>query len=207
MRRDAANALRAPRAPAVARTSAKGLKSRALRLGLLAGALVIGGCDDRSHRDIGDEINILTRRNDALVAPATERLAKYGRQAIPQIETALHTSAPTGRLHLVAALDKIGDDEAVPVLRHFAVYDVNAEVRQACDELLARWASPAAADRAEAESAAERRRRERATAARAEISRKRAAGEGPVIFDGGVPGVPTVGAPAPVGTESDPRRP
>lgn len=174
-------------------------KGRAvLRLALFAGALIVATCDDRSHRDIGDEINILTRRNDVLVAPATERLAKYGRHAIPQIETALHTSAPTGRLHLVAALDKIGDEEAVPVLRHFAIYDVSAEIRQACDELLARWATPAPG-----ESGSALRRRERATLARAEVARKRAAGEGPVVFDGGVPGVPTVGAPAPVGTESD----
>ena len=42
------------------------------------------------------------RRNDQLVPPATERLAAYKRAAIPQIETSLHTSAPTGRLHLIA---------------------------------------------------------------------------------------------------------
>ena len=83
-------------------------------------------CEGTNHRDIGDEINILIRRNDQLVAPATERLAKYRRAAIPQIETAMHTSAPSGRLHLIAALDKIGDGEAVPVLRHIADFDITA---------------------------------------------------------------------------------
>src|SRR6185436_20814404 len=96
----------------------------ALAGALLAAPVLAAGCEDLSHGDIGDEINILVRRDDQLVPPATERLAAYRRRAIPQIETALHTAAPTGRLHLVAALDRIGDEESVPVLRHVAVYDM-----------------------------------------------------------------------------------
>ena len=161
---------------------------------VLALALVLGAtpaCDDSSHRDIQDEINILTRRNDALVAPATDRLARYGRAAIPQIETALHTAAPTGRLHLVEAFARIGDHEAVPVLRHFSIYDVHPQVRRACEDLLQTWAA----------DAGDRRRAERARAAEVEIARKRAAGEGPLVFAGGPPGAPTVGAPEPVGSD------
>ena len=153
------------------------------------------GCDDSFHRDIQDEINILTRRNDALVPPATERLARFGRVAIPQIETALHTAAPTGRLHLIEAFARLGDEEAIPVLRHFAVYDVRPQVRRACEELLASWASDSAA------TAPARSRAERARAAQGEIARKRAAGEGPLVFEGGTPGAPTVGAPEPVGSD------
>jgi hypothetical protein len=157
------------------------------------------GCDDRSHRDIGDEINILVRRNDALVPPAMERLAVYRRRAIPQVETALHTAAPTGRLHLVMALEKIGDEEAIPVLRHVAIYDVKPEVRQAAEAVVARWAGDGAAAA----------RAQRARLAQQEIARKRAAGEGPLLFgDAGTPGLPsTVGAPEPVGAALDkPRR-
>jgi len=151
-------------------------------------------CDDRSHGDIGDEINILIRRNDALVPPATERLAAYGRKAVPQIETAMHTAAPTGRLHLIAALERIGDAESAPVLRHVAVYDVTPDVRDAAETLLERWRRGLLAAR------------ERARAAIKEIARKRAAGEGPLLFgDGGTPGLPsTVGAPSPW---APPRRP
>ena len=153
--------------------------------------LVLGGaaCEDVTHRDIGDEINILVRRDDQLVPPATERLAAYNRRAIPQIETALHTAAPTGRMHLVAALDRVGDDEAVPVLRHVATYDMTAEVRAAAEAVLTRWAGGSDA------------RAARARAAEVEIARRRAAGEGPILFgDGGLPGAPsTVGAPEPVG--------
>jgi hypothetical protein len=160
-----------------------------VRRRLLTGALafaLLGACDDLSHRDIGDEINILVRRDDQLVAPATERLAAYKRRAIPQIETALHTSAPTGRLHLLVALDRIGDEEAVPVLRHVAIYDMTADVRRSAEGILERWASGGS---------------DRARAALADIARRRAAGEGPLLFgDAGVPGAPaTVGAPQPVG--------
>jgi HEAT repeat protein len=163
-------------------------------------ALVGGaGCEDRSHGDIGDEINILIRRNDALVPPATERLAGYGRKAVPQIETAMHTAAPYGRLHLIAALDRIGDHESVAVLRHVAVYDVTPEVREAAEALLTRWAGEGAGAGASPRAA-------RARAALAEIARKRAAGEGPLLFgDAGTPGLPsTVGAPDPVGESPKP---
>ena len=170
-------------------------------LAAVAVASASASCEESGHRDIQDEINILIKRNDALVSPATDRLARFGRLAIPQIETALHTAAPTGRLHLIDALERLGDEEAVPVLRHFAVYDVRPEARQACADVLARW-SAAPPDG----SAREVRRAERARAAEAEISRKRAAGEGPLIFEDGTPGVPTVGAPEPVGNDLEKRR-
>jgi hypothetical protein len=173
-----------------------------VRRGLLIGALALApafgvgvACEDTSHGDIGDEINILVRRDDQLVPPATERLAAYRRRAIPQIETALHTSAPTGRLHLIAALERIGDDEAVPVLRQVATYDMTSAVRAAAGDVLAQWASRSPEARAA-----------RARAAMAEIARRHAAGEGPLLFgDAGVPGAPsTVGAPEPVGAPPRP---
>jgi len=45
-----------------------------VRRGLLALALaasLAAACEDGSHGDIGDEINILVRRNDQLVPAAT----------------------------------------------------------------------------------------------------------------------------------------
>jgi hypothetical protein len=48
---------------------------------------LLPACEGVSHRDIGDEINVLVLRNDMLVAPATERLVAYKRNAIPQIES------------------------------------------------------------------------------------------------------------------------
>jgi hypothetical protein len=167
---------------------------RRLLITALAGLALGAACEDGSHADIADEINILVRRNDQLVPPATERLAAYKRAAIPQIETSLHTSAPTGRLHLVAAMARIGDSEAVPILRHTSLYDVTPDVRAAAESVLARWA------------AANDARGARSRAALTEIARKRAAGEGPLLFgDAGVPGAPsTVGAPDPVGSGPTP---
>ena len=153
------------------------------------------GCEDVNHGDIADEINILVKRNDELVPPATERLTAYRRTAIPQIETALHTSAPPGRLHLLTALEAIGDPAAVPVLRHVALFDVTGEVRDAAEATLRRWGSAPPENRAA-----------RANEALAEVARKRAKGIGPLLFgDTGVPGVPsTVGAPEPVGPTAKP---
>ncbi len=85
---------------------------------------------------------------------------------------------------------RIGDGEAVPILRHTALYDITPEVRAAAEGTLAAWAGDNDA------------RGARARDAIAEIARKRAAGEGPLLYgDGGLPGVPsTVGAPDPIGS-------
>ena len=107
---------------------------------LMAIALV-GGCDDRLYRQIGASIDVLTKKSDNLPGPAIARLAKIGRHAVPQIETAMHTASPRGKVNLVAALAAIGEPESAAILQHFAVYDKSPEVRTACEELLAQWAS------------------------------------------------------------------
>jgi hypothetical protein len=113
---------------------------------LVALALVVctagglAGCEDRSYREIGAEIRILTKRTDALVGPARDRLVKFKRRAIPQIETALHTASTSGKLNLIAALDAISDETAIPIFRHFAIHDLEREVRAACESVLKGWA-------------------------------------------------------------------
>lgn len=173
---------------------------RRLRIAAVAMALLAmvgaASCDDHSHTDIGDEINILTRRNDALVPPATDRLAGYGRKAVAQIETAMHTAAPFGRLHLITALEKIREPESTWVLRHVAVYDVTPEIRDAAEALLTRWSTDPSKPLADS-----------ARATLGEIAHKRSVGEGPLLFgDAGTPGLPsTVGAPDPVGADLEKR--
>jgi len=139
-------------------------------IALTALALAAGACEDRSYRDIGAEINLLTERSDALVAPAIRRLASFRRRALPQIETALHTASATGKVNLVHALEAIGDPEAAPILRHFAVYDPDPTVRAACEELLGRWAAAGGALGAAARQALAR------------VADKRAHGEAPVVL-------------------------
>jgi len=112
---------------------------------LLAVFLTVPGCDDRSYREIGADIDVLTKRSDELPGPAIARLRRIGRRAVPQIETAMHTASARGKVNLVSALAAIGEPESASILQHFAVYDTNPEVRTACEELLAAWA--AAGDR------------------------------------------------------------
>jgi hypothetical protein len=125
------------------------------------------GCEDRSYREIGAQINTLTKPNGGSATEAVSQLARIGRRAIPQIETALHTASPRGKGNLIKALDVIGDPEAASILQHFAVYDANLDVRNACEEVLGRWA--AANDGRAAPS----------RQALARVSEKRAKGEGP----------------------------
>ena len=103
--------------------------------------LVLPACDDRSYREIGAAIDVLAKRSDELPGPAIERLQKIGRRAVPQIETALHTTSARGKVNLVAALAAIGEPESAAILQHFAVYDKYPEVRSACEDLLAQWAA------------------------------------------------------------------
>lgn len=111
--------------------------------GLIGGVVLsfaLAGCDDRSYRQIGAAIDVLTKRSDELPDVAIERLRKVGRRAVPQIETAMHTASPRGRVNLVSALAAIGEPESAAILQHFATYDKNPEVRAACEEVLREWA-------------------------------------------------------------------
>jgi len=82
-------------------------------------------CEDRSYREIGAQINALTKPGGAR-ADAIAQLARIGRRTLPQIETALHTASPHGKSNLIVALDAIGDPEAASIVQHFAVYDSSA---------------------------------------------------------------------------------
>ena len=125
------------------------------------------GCEDRSYREIGTQINALTKPGGGSVDDAIVQLARMGRRTLPQIETALHTASPHGKANLIRALDAVGDPEAAAIVQHFAVYDASAEVRAACEELLQRWA------------AASDGRAGPARQALARVAEKRAKGEGP----------------------------
>ncbi|HEY5283032.1 MAG TPA: HEAT repeat domain-containing protein [Polyangia bacterium] len=107
----------------------------------LFSALLVLGCDDRSYREIGAAIDVLAKRSEELPGPAIARLRQIGRRAVPQIETAMHTASPRGKVNLVSALAAIGEPESAAILQHFAVYDKSPEVRAACEDLLAKWAS------------------------------------------------------------------
>ena len=114
---------------------------RCLTLALVFTLLSLSACDDRSYREIGASINVLAKNSGQLPGPAIERLRKVGRRAVPQIETAMHTAAPNGKVNLVSALAAIGEPESTAILQHFAVYDQSPEVRAACEDVLNKWAT------------------------------------------------------------------
>jgi hypothetical protein len=125
-------------------------------------------CDDQSYREIRTAIDIVARRDEAVAAASRGQLIGFGRRALPQIETALHTAPEKGRLALVGVLEQIADEEASPILRHFAVYDASADVREACEAVLWSWAK------------APGLRGERAREAVARVIEQRGRGEGPL---------------------------
>ena len=110
---------------------------------LLAAVLVlVAGCTRRELRDreIRDEVSIVAAREGALAERSMEELRRYGRDAIPYIEAALPSASVTGKLNLVMALRRIGDAEAVPLLRHLALHEPEEAVRIEAETTLRRWA-------------------------------------------------------------------
>jgi len=99
---------------------------------------------------------------------AMARLTAFGRRALPQIEIALHTAPEAGRARLFQVLATIGDEEAVPILRHFAVYDGSPALAETCASVLRTW------------SAGPGRRADRARQALEWVADSRAHGEGPL---------------------------
>jgi hypothetical protein len=113
---------------------------RGLELFLLLAAVAGLACEDGSYRAIGADIRSLTQDVSDRQETAAARLIAVGRRAIPQIEIALHTAPDRGRRRLVSVLEQLGDDEAIPILRHLAVFDGSPEVRGACEGALKAWA-------------------------------------------------------------------
>jgi hypothetical protein len=98
------------------------------------------------------QVTLLLNQEGAEAKAAGDRLARIGRRAIPTIEAAMHTAKPAGRKNLILALREIGDAEAVPLLRHLALFDAAPDVRREAEWTLRKWAqgADARADKARA---------------------------------------------------------
>lgn len=108
---------------------------------LLCSALA--ACEGDVHKQIHGHIYVVVNRDDALVAPALQALVAKQVQILPQVETALHTARPVGRLRLIEALSRVRHTETVPLLRHFALFDADPRVRTLAESTLKTWQTPA----------------------------------------------------------------
>lgn len=107
---------------------------------LIACLAAAPACSDNDD-DIRAKVTVLCNREGAAATLAAERLAGYGRRAIPTIEAAMHTASATGKKNLVMALRKIGDAEAVPLLGHMAQFEPSPDVRREAEWTLRQWAA------------------------------------------------------------------
>ena len=123
-------------------------------LWLLLAMLALPACTRRElrEREIRDEVEIIAAREGALAERSMEELRRYGRDAIPPIEAALPKAKPEGQLNLVMALRRLGDPEAIPLLRHLVLRNELEAVRVEAETTLRAWAkgSDARAEKARA---------------------------------------------------------
>ena len=108
--------------------------------------LMLSACSDSSEDDIRAHVTFAIKQEGKTATDAAEYLSRYGRRAIPTIEAAMHTASPAGKKNLILALRKIGDAEAVPLLRHIALFDPSVDVQREAEWTLKQWAAGAAAD-------------------------------------------------------------
>lgn len=104
--------------------------------------LALTACTRRELREkeIRDEVSIIAAREGALAERSMEELRRFGRDAIPFVEAALPKASPTGQLNLVMALRRLGDPEAIPLLRHLALRNSLEAVRIEAETTLRTWA-------------------------------------------------------------------
>jgi hypothetical protein len=109
--------------------------------------LLVAGCSDSSaDDDIRAHVTFAIKQEGKVATDAAEYLQRYGRRAIPTIEAAMHTATPEGKKNLILALRKIGDVEAVPLLRHVALFDPSRDVQREAEWTLKSWAAGAAGE-------------------------------------------------------------
>jgi HEAT repeat protein len=108
---------------------------------LLLGVLLVTACSGRAEDDIRAHVTIAVNYEGTQAVQAAEYLARYGKKAIPTIESAMHTASPPARKNLILALRRIGDVESVPLLRHIALYDPAPDVRREAGWTLKQWAA------------------------------------------------------------------
>jgi hypothetical protein len=103
------------------------------------------GCADADPPAMRTLVTVIATSEGQAVTDATDRLMPYGRGALVVLEAALHTAPPPGRRHLIHALRRLGDEDAVALLAHFARYDEDRQVAAEAKSTLEAWAADTSA--------------------------------------------------------------
>ncbi len=109
---------------------------------MLAVALVAAAAacsDNLADARARADVEALAKIEGVGLEKVTARVAAHGRRAILHVETALHDASVEGRLNLIAALRRIGDAEAIPLLEHRALRDEDERVRVEAEFTLRKW--------------------------------------------------------------------
>jgi HEAT repeat protein len=114
---------------------------RAIALLLLFSACAPAACNADEEKVIAREVEILIGEPGAGTRQAEARLVARGHRSIAILETGLYQADPLGRQRVVKTLEKIGDREVLPILRHLARRDPDADVRERAQAALDRLAS------------------------------------------------------------------
>jgi len=102
------------------------------RLGLLVagGILLASGCDDPREWRSRQAVRQLVKAGPLASAAARARVIAEGRYALVDIEQEIHAADLTARLRLLAAVEGIGDPEAIPLLRFLERWADDDAVRE-----------------------------------------------------------------------------
>jgi HEAT repeat protein len=103
---------------------------------LLFGACAPPACSDTEDRAMYRDVETLATVEGRPSRDAAERLARAGGRAVALLETGLYTAEPPGRRRIARTLGETGSREAVPILRHLAAKDPDADVRAAAEAAL-----------------------------------------------------------------------
>jgi hypothetical protein len=108
-----------------------------MRVALLC---LLFACSSNTDDDIRGQVTLLLNQEGAPAQAAAKKLVAHGKRAIPTVESALHTASPAGKKNLIGILRQIGDESAIPLLRHIAVYEPAEDVRKEALWTLQGWA-------------------------------------------------------------------
>lgn len=118
----------ATRAPSSSYAKLRG-RVRAVLASWAVACGALPGCEGDVHKDIHGQIYVLVTRQDTWADKAARALQAQGLRALPQIETALHSARPEGRVRLVEVLAHIEHPDSAQLLRHVTLHDVDPRVR------------------------------------------------------------------------------